>query len=117
MKRKHIENAKKYIGNQDVSWWDFFFLDQQKIIDFCLHDSWPISMPFSWSLGSKNLSEFSDTLSDELAKLIRPDKRDIYVRPKMSKEAEARWRGNLQEIEVGMLIATLAEDDELGHSF
>jgi hypothetical protein len=117
MKRKHIENAKKYAGNQDVSWWDIFFLDQQKIIDFCLHDSWPISMPFSWNLGSKNLSEFSDTLPDELAKLIRPNQRDIYVGPKMSKEAEARWRGNLQEIEVGMLIATLAEDDELGHPF
>jgi hypothetical protein len=35
----------------------------------------------------------------------------------MSKEAEARWRGNLQEIEVGMLIATLAENEELGHPF
>jgi hypothetical protein len=61
--------------------------------------------------------EFSDTLLDELAQLIRSDQRDIYVGPKTSKEAEARWRGNLQEIEVGMLIAMLVEDDELGHPF
>jgi hypothetical protein len=74
MKRKHIENAKKYVGNQDASWWDIFFLDQQKIcIDFCLHDFLSISMPFLWSLGNKNLSEFSDTLLDDLTKLIRPN--------------------------------------------
>ena len=30
---------------------------------------------------------------------------------------EARWQGNLQEIEAGMLIATPVEDNELGHQF
>jgi hypothetical protein len=117
VKRKHIEYAKRYAGNQDVSWWDLFFVDQQKIIDYCLQGSWPISTPFSWTLGSKNILEYSETLPDDLAKIIRPEQRDIYVGPKKSKDAEARWRGNLQEIEVGMLIATLAEDDELGHPF
>jgi hypothetical protein len=48
-------------------------------------------MPFSWTLGSKNLLEFFDALPDKLAKLIRLNQRDIYVGPKMSKEAEARW--------------------------
>lgn len=33
----------------------------------------------------------------------------------MSKEGEARWWGNLQEIEVGRLIAMLAANDELGY--
>jgi hypothetical protein len=47
VKRKHIEHAKNYVTNQDVSWWDIFFLDQQKINDYCLHGSWPISMPFT----------------------------------------------------------------------
>ena len=35
----------------------------------------------------------------------------------MSKEAEARWHGDLQDIEVGTLIATLADVDDLGHPF
>ena len=37
--------------------------------------------------------------------------------PRMSKATEARWQGNLQELVVGMLIATLADDNEQGHQF
>ena len=35
----------------------------------------------------------------------------------MSKEAEARWQGNLEKIKVGSLIATLVDNDALGHPF
>ena len=33
--------------------------------------------------------------------------------PIISCTTEARWKGNLHELEIGMLVATLAEDDEL----
>ena len=48
VKRKHIEHAKKYAGDQCVLWWDSFFLDQYKIIDFLLEDQWLITNPFTW---------------------------------------------------------------------
>ena len=35
----------------------------------------------------------------------------------MSRDVEARWHGNLQEIDVGSLMVTLANDDEFGHPF
>ena len=38
--------------------------------------------------------------------LVHPQQRDIYVGPRMTKATEARWQGNLQELAVGMLIAT-----------
>ena len=37
--------------------------------------------------------------------------------PRISRTTEARWQGNLHELQVGMLVATLAGGDELGHPF
>ena len=30
-KRKHIQAAKKYAAQQDTSWWDVFFSDQNEL--------------------------------------------------------------------------------------
>ena len=49
--------------------------------------------------------------------LLHPQQRDIYVGLRMTNAVEARWQGNLQELKVGMLIATLVDDNELGHRF
>ena len=46
-KQKHIEGVKKYVGAQDVSWWDVSFVDQKNIIDYPLKSLWPITMPFT----------------------------------------------------------------------
>ena len=45
----------------------------------------------------------------ELKNLVHPRQR--------SHVAEARWQGNLYELQVGMLVATLARGDKLGHPF
>ena len=116
-KKKHIEHAKKYAGAQDVSWWNVFFIDQENIIEYRLEDRWPITTPFTWSLGKNNPTLCSNPLPDDIRLLSQPEQRDIYVGPRMSREAEARWHGNLQEISVGSLIVTLADGDELGHPF
>ena len=39
-KRKHIDNAKKYAAQEDTSWWEDFFIDQENIIDSCVVGSW-----------------------------------------------------------------------------
>ena len=49
-KRKHIDNAKKYAGPQDTSWWDLFIIDQQEIIDNSFSGVWPLQLPFTWSV-------------------------------------------------------------------
>ena len=49
--------------------------------------------------------------------MLHPQQRDIYVGPRMTKVAEACSQGNTQEINVGMLIATLAFDNDMGHQF
>ena len=41
----------------------------------------------------------------------------MYVGPRISCVAEVRWQGNLHELQVGMMVATLAIGDEMGHSF
>ena len=59
----------------------------------------------------------SNPIPDELGKLVHPEQRDIYVGPQMSRQTETRWQDNLQELQVGSMIATLADGDELGHPF
>ena len=50
-KRNHIEAAKKYAAQQDTSWWDEFFSDQQGIINNCVSgDNWSLETQFTWSL-------------------------------------------------------------------
>ena len=39
------------------------------------------------------------------------------MEPRISRTVEARWQGNLHELQVGMLVATLAGGDKLGHPF
>ena len=51
----------------------------------------------------------------ELNNLVHPQQRDIYVGPRISCTVEARWQGNLHKLQVGILVATLVGDDELGH--
>ena len=53
----------------------------------------------------------------ELNNLVHPQQRDIYVGPRISHTAEARWQGDLHELQVGMLVATLAGDNEFDHPF
>ena len=53
----------------------------------------------------------------ELNNLVPSRQRDIYVGPRLSHVVEARWQGNLHELQVGMLVATLARGDKLGHPF
>ena len=48
-KRKHTDNAKKYVGPQDTSWWNLFFIDQQGIIDNSFSGVWPLQLPFTLS--------------------------------------------------------------------
>ena len=37
--------------------------------------------------------------------------------PRISRAAEARWQASLHELQVGMLVATLAGDNEFDHPF
>ena len=53
----------------------------------------------------------------DLDNLFHPQQRDIYVGLRMTKAAKARWQGNKQDINIGMLIATLANENDLGHQF
>ena len=78
---KLIDNAEKYVGSQDISWWDSFFLDQRKIIECRLQAHWPITLPFSWALGMMNPTLCSNPIPDELKKLVHPEQRDIYMGP------------------------------------
>ena len=37
--------------------------------------------------------------------------------PRILRAADARWQGNLHELQVGMLVATLAGGHEVGNPF
>ena len=118
-KRKHIEAAKKYAAQQDTSWWDEFFSDQQGIIDNCVSgDNWSLETQFTWSLQLDRVNNTPDQPNNAINdSLVHPQQRDIYVGPRMTKAAEARWQGNLQELAAGMLIATPADENSHGHQF
>ena len=55
--------------------------------------------------------------NSDLNNLVRPRQRDIYVGPRISCAAEARWQGSVHELQVGMMVATLAGADEMGIPF
>ena len=119
-KQRNIERTKKYAGDQDVQWWDTFFNHQHTILNNYIAGVWPIQNAFTWNIGMPSIvSPANHQLigNVELNNLVRPRQRDIYVGPRISRTAEARWQGNLHELQVGMLVATLAGDDELGHPF
>ena len=112
-KRKHIDNAKKYVGPQDTSWWDLLFIDQ---LDNSFSGAWPLQLPFMWSVHHTPSSQSPTRAPNvELDNLLHPQQRDIYVGSSITKAVEARWQGNTQEIKVRMLIATLADDNDLGN--
>ena len=93
-----------------------FFSDQEGIIDSSFTGIWPLQIPFSWFvLHTPNSQSSSRAPNAELENLLHPQQRDIYVGPKMTKAAEARWQENTQEIKVGMLIVTPVDENELGH--
>lgn len=98
-------------------WWDNFFVNQYKIIKYFLANHWLVTSPFTPFLGLKSHALCSNSFRDEIAKLIHLRQGDNYIGPRMSNEVEARWCGNLQDIEVCTLIATLADSDKLGHPF
>jgi hypothetical protein len=118
-KRKHIGAAKKYAAQQDTSWWDVFYSDQKEIIDNCVSvDNWNLETPFTWSLQHDRVNRSPERLVNAINdSLVHPQQRDIYVGPRMTKAAEARWQGNLQELTAGMLIATPADENSHGHQF
>ena len=117
-KKKHIDNAKKYAGSQDTSWWDMFFTDQEGIIENYFNGIWPLQVPFTWFVQHTPNSQTSPRATNvDLDNLLHPQQRHIYVGPRMTKAAEARWQGDTQEIKVGMLIATPADDNDMGHQF
>ena len=53
----------------------------------------------------------------ELNNLVHPQQRDIYVGPRISHTVKARWQGNLHELQIGKLVATLARENEFDHLF
>ena len=119
-KHKHIERTKKYVGDQNVDWWDVFFNHQHTILDNHFTGYWPLQNQFEWNIGGSSMASTTplqqlDNL--ELNNIVRPRQRDIYVGPRLSHVAETRWQGNLHELQVGMLVATLAGGDKLGHPF
>ena len=117
--RKHIDNAKKYVGQQDTSWWDLFFSDQQGINDNSFTSNWSLQIPFTWSIQHSPSSQTPPHGPNaNLENLLHPQQRDIYAGSRMTKATNsARWQGKLQEMKVGMLIATPTDDNDLGDQF
>ena len=66
-----------------------------------------------------NVSTSQHQLVDNMAlnNLVHPQQRDVYVGPRTSHTIQARWQGNLHELQVGMLVVTLAGDNEFDHPF
>ena len=60
-KRKHIEAARKYVAQQDTSWWDVFFSDKKGIIDnYVSCDNWTLETQFTWSLQHDHVNNTPD---------------------------------------------------------
>ena len=118
-KKKHLDKAKKYAGHHDVSWWDTFFNDQHTIINNYIQGNWHVHIPFTWSIHPSHAKSSIPHQAHqfECDTLIHPQQRDIYVGPRLTRGAESIWEGNLKDINVGMLIATPAEGNDLGHPF
>ena len=86
----------------------FVDCDQEGIIDNSFTGIWPLQIPFTWCIQhTPNSQSPPCEPNPDLDNLLHPPQRDIYVGPRMTKAAEARWQGNTQEIKVGMLIAHL----------
>ena len=83
----------KYVAQQDTSWWDVFFANQQEIIENCVAGNWTLEMPFTWSiqqsLGSQSSYPTPNAIDDSL---VHPQQRDIYVGPRMIKAVESSVR-------------------------
>ena len=79
------------VGEQDTSWWDVFFNDQEEIVDNCIVSTLIVQIPFTLSIQHSRDSQTPllapNAINDNL---LHPQQRDIYVGPRMTKATEAR---------------------------
>ena len=79
-----------------------------------------INFPFQWKIGAPLMmgrTHHHSLENVELNNLILPRQWDIYRGPRKSRTVEARWEGSLDELQIGMVVPTLVDNDELSYSF
>ena len=82
---------KKYAAQEDTSWWDDFFIDQENIIDNCVAGSQALETPFTLSIQQTVGSQMPIQAPNvNLDKLLHPQQRYIYMGPRLSRTTESR---------------------------
>ena len=119
-----IEKAKTYSRSANSGmWWDTFFEDQALILERYKSNTTTLCNDFIWPtpcLSSDQLVQ-AQILPPEVEALINILAREMYLGARRSRQRREEltelWASSIQDLKVGSMIATLAQDDPLGHPF
>ena len=107
-----ISSGFKYFTEEDKTWWENFFLDQQ-VVNQNLN-SRLLEEPFQWpTTFDQPQNQAGPSNASVAAPVEAEEDRVMYLGPRRKNETP----GNITEITNGMLIACPAEEDEKGRPF
>jgi len=123
--KKCIRYTYEYFDIADSVWWESFFNNQSDLISTTINEDIPLKNPFIWPQNVSNEHEERNIVEQQQSQGIinssQAEEREMYIgsrRSRAQREAmEDLYRGSVQDIKEGCMIAVLADGDPNGYPF
>ena len=123
--KKCIRYKYEYFGIADSVWWESFFNNQIDIISTTTNEDIPLKNPFIWPQNVSNAHEEINIVEHQQSQGIinssQAEEKEMYFGSRRSRaQREAMkdlYRGSVQDIKEGCMIAMLVDADPNGYPF
>jgi len=125
--KRCIRDTYEYFDVADSVWWESFFSNQSDMISRSINGDTLLKTPFFLPQNMPNEHEHQETHNVEqqqpqaIINSPQVEEREIYIgsrRSRAQREAmEDLYRGSVQDLKEGCMIAVLADEDPLGYPF
>ena len=120
-----IKDTYEYFDVADSIWWEYFFNSQSDRISSSTYEDTMLRTPFHWpqnipnEFEERNIVEVQE--SQGVIEITQAEEREMYIgsqRSRAQHEAiEDLYRGSIQDIKEGIMIAVLVTEDPHGYPF
>jgi hypothetical protein len=123
--KNSIKDTYEYFDVVDSVWWESFFNSQSDIISSSTYEDTMLRTPFHWPQNTPNEYEETNIVevqeSQGVVEITQEEEKEMYIgsqRSRAQHEAiEDLYRGLVQDIKEGIMIAVLAIEDPHGYPF
>ena len=117
--KKSIEDTYEYFDVADSVWWESFFMEQSDIISNSTNGDIYLKSPFTWPRVTNENEETN--VEPQGVEFSQVEEREMYIGSRRSsakrREMEDLYKGSVQDIKEGCMIAVLATDDACDYPF